>query len=348
MSATTQTVLYPRPGAKRRRRLPLYAALDLGTNNCRLLIARPKARDFEIVDSFARIVRLGEGLSARGSLSDAAMGRAIEALKLCAGKMKRRGVTHSRAVATEACRRATNGADFVERVRAETGLKLEIIGHDEEAQLAMAGCAALLDPAARRALVFDIGGGSTELIWLNLADRQRGPRLEAWASLPIGVVTLAEAHPADRVSREAFAAMAHAARLMLAPFEAAHGLVAEIAQGGVQMIGSSGTVTTLAGVHLGLERYDRAKVDGLALAFDAVRQVSARLAAMSCAERARLPTVGADRADLVVAGAVVLDAVMDLWPAGRLTVADRGLREGILRGMMARAQGAPPPFAQSL
>ena len=310
-----------------------FAALDLGTNNCRLLIARPVDDGFRVIDAFSRIVRLGEGLSATGHLSEAAMERTIEALKVCAGKIRRRGVTHARSVATEACRRAGNCDSFVGRVRAETGIEMEIISTGEEAQLAFRGCAPLLDLTRPRALAFDIGGGSTELGWLALGPG-RAPELRAWLSIPIGVVTLSERYGSARMPPEIYESMVEEVVALLRPFEAANGIAADIAAGAVQMIGSSGTVTTLAGIHLNLPRYDRRVVDGCHLDFCEIRAVSRSLAAMSCDERAANACVGRERADLVVAGCAILEAICTLWPVGRVRVADRGVREGILLGLM--------------
>ncbi|MDW8443258.1 MAG: hypothetical protein RML45_02265 [Acetobacteraceae bacterium] len=151
-----------RPGAGP----PLYAALDLGTNNCRLMIAAPAGRGFRVVDSFSRMVRLGEGLAASGRLCEAAMERTLEALAVCAEKVARHRVRRLRAIATEACRKAENGPRFLERVRAETGIGFEVIGPREEAELAVESCASLLAGPEPRALLFDIGGGSTELAWI--------------------------------------------------------------------------------------------------------------------------------------------------------------------------------------
>lgn len=329
-----------------RNRSQVYAALDLGTSNCRLLIARPAQGGFEVIGSFARIVRLGQGLAASGRLSEAAIARTITALKLCAAKMRRSCVTRRRVVATEACRRAANSAQFLERVEAEAGLAVEVISRDEEAALAVRGSAPLFDPSARRALVFDIGGGSTELMWVSLEGAQ-APRLLGWTSLDCGVVTLAERHGSDRFTAGDFAAMVDEVELLIAPFEAAHGLKPKLAAGDVQLLGTSGTVTTLAAIHLGLKRYDRAKVDGVWIDFDEAERVSRRLAGMSCAERVALPTVGKGRADLVVAGCAVLAAIMGLWPVGRLRVADRGIREGILLGLVAADEGAALPGSTS-
>jgi len=313
----------------------VLAALDLGTNNCRLLVARPRPEGFRIIDAFSRIVRLGEGIGAAGSLSPAAMERTIAALKVCAAKMRRRGVTHARSVATEACRRADNCAGFLARVRAETGIDIEIISSAEEAALAFAGCAPLLAQAPSRAVVFDIGGGSTEVGVFEIgAERRRS--LAGWHSVPLGVVTLAERHGHGRISPETFEAMAEEVHRMLLPFEERHRLAAAARAGEVQMLGTSGTVTTLCGVHLELPRYDRARVDGAYLDFPDIERLSAGLAAMSLDERTAIPSIGRERADLVVAGCAILAAICRLWPVGRLRVADRGVREGILFGLLSQ------------
>jgi exopolyphosphatase/guanosine-5'-triphosphate,3'-diphosphate pyrophosphatase len=312
-----------------------YAALDLGTNNCRLLIARSQGDGFVVIDAFSRIVRLGEGLAASGRLSDAAMDRAVAALAICAEKLRRRNVTLVRSVATEACRRADNGRDFVARVQAETGIKLEIITAEQEARLAVSGCQALLEPGTGPALVFDIGGGSTELV---LLDEQDGaaPSIDDWFSAPWGVVSLSESEPhtgADENElRAAYDRMRTRVADAFAPF--AEKLRARGALPG-RLLGTSGTVTTLASLHLDLPNYDRRAVDGLIVPAQAMRSLSQRLAGMNVAARAELPCIGNERADLVVAGCAILEVIIDIWPAERLSVADRGIREGILRTLMA-------------
>ena len=314
----------------------VYAALDLGTNNCRLLVARPLAEGFRVIDAFSRIVRLGEGLGTSGRLSEAAMVRTLDALKVCAAKMRRRGVTRVRAVATEACRRAANCEAFLARVRHATGIELEIISNGEEAHLAIYGCAPLLDREISHALVFDIGGGSTELGWMRVprgsvaGGRIAEPEPRGWYSIPIGVVTLTERHGGHEVSREVYEAMIEEVGAAIAPFEAEHRLGALVEAGRLQMLGTSGTVTTLCGVHLRLPRYDRARVDGTYLDFATARQVSRRIAEMSYEARVADPCIGPERADLVIAGCAILEALCGTWPVGRLRVADRGLREGIL------------------
>ena len=313
------------------------AALDLGTNNCRLLIARQGNSGFQVIDAFSRIVRLGEGVSQTGALAPAAMDRTIEALKVCSAKMQRRGVSLVRSVATEACRRAANGVEFLARSRAETGVDLEIISTAEEAKLAFSGCMPLLDRSRPYAIVFDIGGGSTELGWIHL-EQGRQPRIIAWHSIPLGVVTLTEHFGAEAASGESPAEFYE--RLVLevqdnlAPFAQAIGAHRLIARGQVQLLGTSGTVTTLSGIQMQLPRYDRSVVDGSFLEFGDVDRISKGLSEQTCSERAVNPCIGTERADLVVSGCAILSAICRQWPVGRLRVADRGVREGILMSLM--------------
>jgi exopolyphosphatase / guanosine-5'-triphosphate,3'-diphosphate pyrophosphatase len=312
-----------------------YAALDLGTNNCRLLIARPISEGFRVVDAFSRIVRLGEGLTTTGRLSEGAITRTIEALKVCRNKMRTRGVTRSRLIATEACRSAANGPDFIARVREETGLDLEIVDRETEAHLAAEGCSALADPRADSVVLFDIGGGSSEVVWLQRAGRDRQDlraRVRAWTSLPLGVVTLAERHGGIEVTRDLFAAMVAEVARELAPFAAK---VVESQRGGrFHILGTSGTVTTIAGVHLELPRYDRRRVDGIWMSHSQVSTVVDRLLSMDYSARAANPCIGHERADLVLAGCAILEAIREAFPCSRLRIADRGLREGILMQLM--------------
>ncbi|WP_443147420.1 Ppx/GppA phosphatase family protein [Prosthecomicrobium sp. N25] len=331
---------HARGGAPRRSRQgSYYAALDLGTNNCRLLIAEPQRVGFRVVDAFSRIVRLGEGISTSRRLSEAAQDRAIEALQICRMKLDARGVGRARLVATEACRIAENGADFLGRVADETGLDLEIVSRETEARLAVAGCASLVDWDSDGVILFDIGGGSSELVWLDLARNGRAGDLtrhiRAWTSLPVGVVTLSERHGGVVVDDEVFEAMVDHVESMLDPLDRDGQLGRALARGRFHMLGTSGTVTTLAGVHLGLKRYDRRRVDGTWLDDDSVSRMIDHLRAMSYEERVQNPCIGADRADLVLAGCAILDAIRRRWPCDRLRVADRGLREGILTEMMA-------------
>lgn len=313
------------------------AAIDLGTNNCRLLVARPTGAGFRVIDAYSRIVRLGEGLSRTGLLSDEAMERTIAALRICARKMQQRRVTRARSVATEACRRATNCEAFLQRVRAETGLEIEIISTEVEAELAFRGCAPLLTSDRNRAIVFDIGGGSTEIGWLAV-DAQGNLELIDCVSLPIGVVNLAERHDRNPVGTELYDALTGEIAAMLADFGARNAIAAAVDSGVVQMLGTSGTVTTLTGIHLRLPRYDRSQVDGRYLEFEAIDAINRELAALDWHGRAATPCVGPERADLVVAGCIILSAICRLWPVGRLRVADRGLREGILFELVGSLQ----------
>ncbi len=357
----------------------VYAALDLGTNNCRLMIATLHNSQFRIVEAFSRIVRLGEGLAHSGHLHDHAMERAIRALKICAEKIEKRGVARIRAVATQACRIARNGRDFIARVERETGLKLTIISPEEEAHLSVMGCASLLDarevsPLARAALVMDVGGGSTELSWVELDGGQseggqfesgqlesvktettlaeagavqaavqgnalrmarRLPRPRYWISLPVGVVNLAERfpEPASGDTEAWFEAMVEAVAGEIRDFSAPESLRSHFDCGEAYIVGTSGAITSLAGMHLGLERYDRSRVDGLWMTQGHVKSVIRRLLELGREGREKEACIGKDRADLVLAGAAILEAVQRLWPCERLRVADRGLREGLLLSM---------------
>jgi len=323
--------------ALRGRGEAIYAALDLGTNNCRLLVARRIAEplpgaSFRVVDAFSRIVRLGEGLAASGVLSEPAMARTLDALKICADKIAAYRVAGLRSIATEACRRAANCAEFMARVESETGIVLEIITAEEEARLVVTGCAPLLDPHVPYAVVFDIGGGSTELVWVEIVEG--APRIIDSFSLPHGVVTLSDRYGGRDVSEATYAAMVAEIAAALAPMEEKHRIAPRIGVNEVQMLGSSGTVTTLAAVHLRLRRYSRRRVDGAVLRFEDLRRASRLLAGQSHDERVCNPCIGAERADLVLAGCAILEAICRLWPVGRLRVADRGIREGILLGLV--------------
>ena len=324
----------PAPHARNRwHDVPHYAALDLGTNNCRLLIARPHGDGFAVVDAFSRIVRLGEGLAATGRLSDAAIDRTIAALRVCSDKLRRRNVLVARSVATEACRQAANGTDFIDRAYRETGIRLDIISAEEEARLAVLGCHALMEPGDGPALIFDIGGGSTELVLVDASGPE--PRVLDWHSAPWGVVSLTE-HAGDADAADGAARLAAYARMRQLATESFAKFAARLPESPVRprLLGTSGTVTTLASVYLELGHYDRAQVDGLIVPAESMRRISRDLSGMALAERARFPCIGTERADLVVAGCAILESIMDVWPAERLGVADRGIREGILRRLM--------------
>ncbi|MDA5194312.1 Ppx/GppA phosphatase family protein [Govanella unica] len=317
---------------------PVLSALDLGTNNCRLLVARPQGKSFRVIDAFSRIVRLGEGVAASGRLSEEAIDRTVEALRICARKMRERGVTHMRNVATQACRQAMNCDDFVERVVRETGIELDIIPPAEEARLAVMGCQALLDRGVRRAIVFDIGGGSTELIWTTIMPKGQ-PKILGWMSMPLGVVNMSEIFMGNNdVTPESYRAMVDAVRERLIPFDKRYNLSFAIKKGGVQMIGTSGTITTLTSVHLDLPRYDRTQVDGASVDSEALAALCQKLAGQDYQTRAANKCVGTDRAELIVAGCAILDAILSIWAVPRISVADRGIREGMLIELMQAAQ----------
>jgi exopolyphosphatase/guanosine-5'-triphosphate,3'-diphosphate pyrophosphatase len=315
----------------------VYAALDLGTNNCRLLIACPTKDGFRVVDSFSRIIRLGEGISATGCISEAAIERAIAALSVCRDKIRSKKAKRLRLIATEACRAASNAERFRDRVAAETGIHLEVIDRETEAALAVIGCSPLLDPRGRGAILFDIGGGSTELVRIerDQSEPSAAPRIRAWMSIPLGVVTLAEHFGGRDVTRQSYRRMVEEVATHIGPFAAEHG--GDL--GDMHLLGTSGTVTTLAGVHLNLVRYDRRRVDGIWMSDADVTRTIARLLGMSYQERAANHCISAERADLVLAGCAILDAIRQAFPLPRLRVADRGLREGMLVEMM-REDGA--------
>ncbi len=326
-----------------------YAAIDLGTNNCRLLVAKPVDEGFRVVDAFSRVVRLGEGVNGSQRLSVAAMERTIAALKICADKMLQRRVTRARCVATAACRKADNCEEFLSRVKTEAGLHLETISAEEEASLAVAGCCSLMERETSHVLAFDIGGGSTELIWAE-HDAENGINPIAITSLPFGVVGIAEHHGSGEFSPDQYEALVRRLEVYLRNFEVAHGINGEMRKGRVQMIGTSGTVTTLSGVHLGLEKYDRDQVDGLWLSFTDACGAAEQLRQMNLEQRAAHPCVGHGRADLVVAGCAILEAIRRTWPCEKLRVADRGVREGLLLSLMRRdrqrAAATPPNGAR--
>jgi exopolyphosphatase / guanosine-5'-triphosphate,3'-diphosphate pyrophosphatase len=309
-----------------------YAALDLGTNNCRLLIARPTEAGFRIVDSFSRIIRLGEGIAQSGRISDAAIDRALGALRICRDKIVTKRAGRTRLIATEACRAASNREDFRDRVDRELGIRLEVIDRETEAMLAVTGCLPLLDPHAKGAILFDIGGGSSELVRLDVdpARLQDAPKITGWVSLPVGVVTLAERRGGVHVTAESYAAMIDEVAEMLAPFAKEHGNNIE----GMHLLGTSGTVTTIAGIYLNLPRYDRRQVDGVWMNDADVTRTVQRLLAMSYEERVNNACIGTERGDLVLAGCAILDAIRNAFPCPRLRIADRGLREGMLVQMM--------------
>ncbi|HWU19496.1 MAG TPA: Ppx/GppA phosphatase family protein [Devosia sp.] len=330
----------PAPNPSRKHRGPIYAALDLGTNNCRLLIARPHDHGFRVLDGFTRIVRLGEGVSVTGRLSDAAMERTMEALRQCRNKLREHQPARMRLIATEACRAAENGPAFLARVKEELGLDLEIVDRRTEAELAVTGCADLIEGTAQGALMFDIGGGSSELAWLDFrggrpkSQGRMSASIRSWQSLPVGVVSIAEKFGGVDVTPQVFEAMVSHVSEHLRQFRGREKLRHMIGTHPVHLIGTSGTVTTLAGLHLGLERYERQKVDGLWMKRGEVDDTMKVLLGMPFERRVAHPCIGKDRADLVLPGCAIFEAIRREWPTERVRVADRGLREGILISLM--------------
>ena len=312
---------------------PIYAAIDLGTTNCRLSIASPTPHSFSLKKTFSRITRLGEGLVATGELSERAMKRTLFAFKLCKKELAKYKIHKARFVATEACRRASNGRDFIRRVKEETGLSLEIISFKEECRLGVAACMPLINRNIRHALVFDIGGGSTEISWARI-DGDNNIRLEGMFSMPLGVITVTEAFTGKGLSPVSYRAITKKVATYLAPFEEKYKILDEIRKGDVQMIGTSGTVTTIGAFHLGLPYYNRSAVDGLAISFEDLTRAKRRLEQLPYAEKMLHPCIGPQKADLSLAGCAVLQGICDMYPVGEITVADRGLREGILLDLM--------------
>lgn len=328
-----------------------YAAIDLGTNNCRLLIARPSDDNFVVIDAFSRVVRLGEGLSLTGRLSEDAMERAVGALQICAAKLRKRNVHLARSVATEACRRAKNGAQFITRVRNQTGIQLDVITAEEEARLAVLGCHILLEEGQGPAVIFDIGGGSTELVLIEPGEPV--PTILDWQSVPWGVVSLSETvGPEGFTEEQRIARYQQMKRIVGNSFADFAARVSHYKSPSLRLLGTSGTVTTLASLHLGLRQYDRKAVDGLIVPTRSMRSIAGTLSTMGLEDRRTVNCIGNERADLVIAGCAILEAILDLWPAQRLGVADRGIREGILRSLIAadaegwQAQAAIRKFRQ--
>lgn len=313
----------------------VFAALDLGTNNCRLMLAREERQRLKVVESFSEIVRLGEGLSATGRLSDAAMERTLEALKICAERLAAYHVVDSHFVATEACRQAANGAEFIQRVRDETGINLNIIAHKDEAVLAFLGCSPLLDSETDYALMLDIGGGSTEMMLVDMRD-VLSPQVVGWESFPVGVMSVAESHDARRLQSDRYYPLVDVLRGPFERFLAAKGFAALREEYHVQMICCSGTVTTLGAVHKRLPRYDRRQVDGMVMSRAQLDEVMGELLAMPFEAVREHPCIGAERSDFLMAGCGILHAACEAAGVKAITVADRGVREGILLSLVQK------------
>lgn len=331
-------------------RAKTYAALDLGTNNCRLLIAKQAGEGFQVIDSYSKVVRLGKGLSASGMLSDESMSAAVDAIEVCARKMKAKHVKRWRCVATQACRQASNGEDFLKTVKERTGVTLEIISPRVEARLAVMGCLNLIDMNKDVVLVVDIGGGSTELSWVDVRRlrepsgvlRVHRPPISAWASLPVGVVTLSEQIPEHEDRATWYEDMKNRVRECIDDAGCSTRFTNAFKAGRGHLVGTSGTITSLAGVHLKLPYYQRDKVDGLWMPADAAVEIARDMASRSPESRAAEPSIGPDRSKLLVAGCAITDVLCEMWPSKRIRVADRGLREGMLMGLMQQTQKLAP------
>ena len=334
---------------------PIIAAIDLGTNSCRLLVARvnvagirtnyfrsrPKPVAWKVIDSFAKVVRLGEGMYSHDELSHDAIERTMEALSICRKKLDKYNMHSMRAVATEACRRATNKEVLVNRAREELGLNLEVICAEEEARLALKGCSAILDSRIPYGIVFDIGGGSTEVILVRL--KRENKRSPGYAvpfdvidsiSIPYGVVTTTEA--VDLADNQEYVhKMLHEKITdMLSEFVSKNKIIELIKNNEIQVAGSSGTVTTLAAYHLGLAQYERRLVDGMTISYEDLHIVIEKIFAMDKQGSLEESTVGFGRADYVLTGSVILKALCEVIPAKTMRIADRGVREGILIDLM--------------
>jgi exopolyphosphatase/guanosine-5'-triphosphate,3'-diphosphate pyrophosphatase len=322
-------------GASQQR--TVIAAIDLGTTSCRLLVARPEGTSFRVIDSFSRVVRLGEGIQTHNRLQPGAINRTFEALKICRDKISKNYVNKMRAVTTEACRRAENSAELLDCARRDLNINIEVITPLEEARLALSGCAAILDPKIPYAVAFDIGGGSTEIIWLKLMPSSQDqcfgiPTVEVidCASLPFGVVTLSEIYGSHFGDFGIYQELRKKVANEVQNFSIKNNIQTHIQNGQVQMAGTSGTITTIGAVHLNLPKYDRRFIDGLFLHLKDIHRVSGQLLAMTHLERAQSSCIGPGRADLVLMGTAILEGICDVWALPHLRVADRGVREGIL------------------
>lgn len=296
----------------------ISAAIDLGTNSARLLIAtRGASGEMEILVLKRVITRLGGGFTRERGISPAACDRTLSALRDFSREMRKTGVSHTRAVATSAVRDAVNGREFVERVYAETGIRLDIIDGREEALLTLNGVVSGLGRSGD-SIVFDIGGGSTEY---TLA---RGKTPLFTRSLPLGVVRLTEGKGSleamdDKVRRELKALMMEVEGSGLGSFPE-----------GATLIGTAGTPTTLAAMDLKLARYDHHKVHGHVLGISTVRELFETVCPLTAEERLHVPGIEKGREDLVVAGFLVTLRTMELFGFDRFTVSDAGLLEGLL------------------
>jgi len=331
---------------------PAYAALDLGTNNCRLLIASQRKSETDefalnVLDSYSRIVRLGEGVSETGKFSEEAMDRTIEALRQCKKKLDKHSVKAGRFIATEACRQAANTPQFLMRVKKETGLEIEVISAAEEANLAFRGCVSLVKPTPHRALMLDIGGGSTEFMWVEVDDMNATPsalpvvshKVLDWFSMPQGVMNLSEKFGGAQFAEVYFEEMVDYLEQQLLKFRRYEEIFEAVGRDEVQLFSTSGTVTTLAAIYLGLPRYERSKIDGITIETAQLRDAIASILDMRASERFHHPCIGSDRSDYIISGCAIFEALCRLCPVDHITIADRGVREGIIFSLVAEEQG---------
>lgn len=311
-----------------------YAAIDLGTTSCRLVIASPTPTSFRIVETFSKVTRLGEGIINDNELSRVAIKRTVNALKVCAGVINEYAPIHrSRFVATAACRRAKNCKEFLDLVRKETGLNIETISSKEESRLAVVGCIPLLNRNIKRTLVFDIGGGSTE-ISLARVTNSGNTFIEGFVSLPYGVVTISEAFPSKDMTNLAYDTIMERTHKLLKDFDEKYNIYEAIKNQEIQVIGTSGTVTVLGAVHLNLTRYNRSAVDGISITKQDIDRAIAKIKRLGDEGRKKHSCIGAQKADLTMAGCAIIEGLCSFWPIEEITVADRGIREGILLDMM--------------
>jgi len=298
------------------------AAIDLGTNTVRLLVTEAdRTAAWRVIDQDQRVTRLGEGLRTSGTLGDQAMARTTTAVVEYVERAARAGATDVLVCATSAVRDADNGAAFVQMLERRTGRPVRVVSGDEEARLTLRGVLYGLPPIAGPLIVFDIGGGSTEFI---LAE---GGALSLAVSLRLGVVSLAERFPFPAtVDRDRYAELTNEVRAHLAT-----GLPPAVRQRRADLlVGTAGTVTTLAALDLGLRAYDSRRVQGHRLSRRAIEALGERLGALSMAERAALPCLEPGRADLIIPGLAIVEATLECVGVETLIVSDYGFREGII------------------